>query len=422
MVAPSSLSFTALDFETANSDRSSACAVGAVKVRNGQVVETFRSLIHPPDDACTFHTVNSSIHGLSAVSVINAPEWPEIFPEFRSFVDGDLVVGHNVIFDVSVLLNVCSSYDIEWPEWDTACTYRVARRLLKIPSYTLPWVANHLDLGSFDHHDPLADARMSAEVFLVFAGMKGVESARALSAAVGLAPTKTFIDDVNDAPSMPGPPPDFPMELGIEGSREEHAGSGFAGQYVCFTGGLKSMVRDQARALIAEHGGTAQSEVTSQTTVVVTGDFNARTFRPGASFSRKLQKAFNLVEEGRPLEVITEDAFISRLSLSQEELQAGVAANGARKSKLPAYVVEQGRKHLGGNDFSLAFRRALANPDGRANAGTTCIWCGRVVQSDAHWIHRDRHICGAQCNERFKRAAKRAWSRANIEFRNGIGY
>jgi DNA polymerase-3 subunit epsilon len=186
MVDSMALSFTAFDFETANSDRSSACAIGAVKVRGGKEVDTFSSLILPHEVVRSFASINTRIHGISAESVVGAPEWPEIYPEFRSFVGDDLVVGHNVSFDVSVLQNVCRSYDIDRPEWDTACTLHLARRFLKIPSYTLPRVADHLNLGAINHHDSLDDARASSKVFLSFAALKGVHSARALVAAAGL--------------------------------------------------------------------------------------------------------------------------------------------------------------------------------------------------------------------------------------------
>ena len=54
------MDFTAIDFETANAFRRSACAIGMTKVRGGQVVDRFTSLISPPEDAAEF--TNTWVH------------------------------------------------------------------------------------------------------------------------------------------------------------------------------------------------------------------------------------------------------------------------------------------------------------------------------------------------------------------------
>ena len=69
------LDYTALDFETANSYRGSPCAVGLVRVRDGQPVAERTWLMRPPEVVADFHPFNTSIHGITAEMVAGAPRW-----------------------------------------------------------------------------------------------------------------------------------------------------------------------------------------------------------------------------------------------------------------------------------------------------------------------------------------------------------
>jgi DNA polymerase-3 subunit epsilon len=394
------LDFVALDFETANRSHSSACAVGGVRVRNGQIVDEFFSLIRPPEDHDEFEVGNVRVHGIAATDVAMAPQWPDIYPTLREFIGDDVMVGHNAAFDTSVLLNTCGAYDIDWPQLDVICTLRLARASLKIPSYSLPWVSHHLGLPSFDHHDPLADARASALVLIALAGKTSATSVGDLSDKLTVPTTRTWSEQ------------DDELFAAFTAEGDAIVGTGFANEVVCFTGALKMMIRDRARELVVEQGGSWQDGVTRTTTILVTGDFDDRTFRPGAAFSSKLQKAFVQVEAGQHLEIITEDAFVTRMSIGEEELRAKLSA-GHSRTKVPDWVVTQAGDGPG-PDFWDWYRRALAHPTGRAIGGESCIWCGSRVPATTHWVHRERHVCGVHCNARLKRGARRAWHRAGI--------
>ncbi len=67
------LDFTAIDFETANGSAASACSVGLVKVRDGQVVDKIGWFIQPPFGHDHFVEWNTRIHGITADMVVDAP-------------------------------------------------------------------------------------------------------------------------------------------------------------------------------------------------------------------------------------------------------------------------------------------------------------------------------------------------------------
>ncbi|MEA1263840.1 exonuclease domain-containing protein [Microbacterium sp. STF-2] len=398
LVPSAGLDFTAVDFETANRSRASVCAVGAVRVRDGVIVDEFHTLVSPPDGYDEFEEGNVGVHGITAEDVAGAPGWDIVYPQLMRFIDGDLLVGHNARFDVSVLLNATGVCDLPWPELNTLCTLQLARAALRIPSYSLPWVANHLRLGDFDHHDPLADARMTARVLHALAQLHRSSTVSALVDVLSVPLAPTFVDELDAVASE------------LDSSPDPLIATGFSDQAVCFTGALRIMIRDEARRLVVEHGGLAQSGVNKKTTVLVTGDFDARTFRPGANFSAKLQKAFDLVDDGQALEIITEEDFIARLSLSEEALRNRISRAGMSRRKLPDWVTAQSGSGPG-EDYWEWFNAALAHPSGRAVGGEACIWCEAPVGRSIHWVHRDRHVCGVHCNERLKRAAARMWDR-----------
>src|SRR5690606_27234925 len=88
------LDFTAIDFETANSSPASACSVGLVRVRGGEVVATAGWLIRPPAGHDEFQEWNIKIHGIHAHEVADAATWPEQFDRLCDFAGADVLVAH----------------------------------------------------------------------------------------------------------------------------------------------------------------------------------------------------------------------------------------------------------------------------------------------------------------------------------------
>jgi DNA polymerase-3 subunit epsilon len=78
IITPMKSNFIALDFETANNDRSSACAIGLVKVENGKIVAKESRLINPHTNFLHFCV---AVHGLTEVDVEDAPSFDEVWQE-----------------------------------------------------------------------------------------------------------------------------------------------------------------------------------------------------------------------------------------------------------------------------------------------------------------------------------------------------
>ena len=72
------MEFVAIDFETANRDASSACALGLAIVKGGKITAKHHWLIRPPQDY--FRADFTDIHGITAAAVRNCPSFKEIWP------------------------------------------------------------------------------------------------------------------------------------------------------------------------------------------------------------------------------------------------------------------------------------------------------------------------------------------------------
>ncbi|WP_404433670.1 3'-5' exonuclease [Microbacterium lacus] len=160
------LDFTAIDFETANSSNASACAVGLVRVRNGEIVDKTGWLIQPPAGHDRFFELNTRIHGIREEDVVDALGWSAQLNDLSDFIGGDILVAHNAGFDMAVIKRACEATGDEHPAYRYACSLQVARRVYQLESYRLPFVAAEAGFADFPHHNATADAMACAHVMI----------------------------------------------------------------------------------------------------------------------------------------------------------------------------------------------------------------------------------------------------------------
>jgi len=155
-------SFTAIDFETANCYRNSACAVGVVRVRRGRIVERAYHLIRPPFRRFDF----TGIHGIEWGTVSREPSFARVWRTIAGFFeDIDFLAAHFAPFDRSVLRACCAYYGLEMPAVPFLCTMQLARSTWGIRPTRLPDVADYLGLP-LRHHDAASDAEVCAKIAL----------------------------------------------------------------------------------------------------------------------------------------------------------------------------------------------------------------------------------------------------------------
>ena len=155
--------FAAIDFETANFERGSACSVGIVVVRDGKVAETFYSLIKPEPNYYNYWCTR--VHGLTRKDTDNAPIFPEVWAKAAPLVEGLPLVAHNSPFDEGCLKSVFRIYQMDYPDYRFYDTLKTSRKKLPdLENHQLHTVSAACGYNLENHHHALADAEACAAI------------------------------------------------------------------------------------------------------------------------------------------------------------------------------------------------------------------------------------------------------------------
>ncbi|WP_346355737.1 3'-5' exonuclease [Azotosporobacter soli] len=180
------MDFVAIDFETANAKRNSACSLAAISVADGTIAREAYSLIRPPE--MRFDAKNIDIHGITPQMVAEKPTFDQLWDRIRLHLEGQWVLAHNAAFDISVLRNMLETYALPLPQMQHLCTVKLARRVWPgLASYRLSALADQFGI-QFCHHNALQDARTCAQIVLLAQQEAGVATLPELSRCTGVKP------------------------------------------------------------------------------------------------------------------------------------------------------------------------------------------------------------------------------------------
>lgn len=155
--------FAAIDFETANSERSSICSMGVVVVRDGKIVDKFYSYVQPEPNYYTYWT--TQVHGLTAADTDSAEVFPKVWAKVLPLIEGLPLVAHNKSFDESCLKAVHRCYQMDYPDYIFYCTCRAARKAFPdAENHKLNTISALCGYELKDHHHALADAEACAHI------------------------------------------------------------------------------------------------------------------------------------------------------------------------------------------------------------------------------------------------------------------
>jgi DNA polymerase III epsilon subunit-like protein len=299
-----SLDFTAVDFETASSLPGSVCAVGLVRVRDGQVAGKSGGLVRPPDGLGEFTEYQTSVHGITAEMVATAPPWRKVAAWIEQYAGGDVLVCRDANFTVGVLRNACAADNIPLPTADYLCMTLLARQAFRLPSYRLPFVADKCGIELTRRHQVLISARGAALVTVALARQHRAGTPGELADALGIRMGR--LEPGRHVPAS---------KHGLRNSPDPASDPGhpFCGRVIVFTGTLKTRTRQQAWNDVTRVGGIPEKDVTGRTNMLVIGDLNPAVLTPGATTTGKAAHAFALQRKGQDIEIMTEDDFIRSL-------------------------------------------------------------------------------------------------------------
>lgn len=157
--------FICFDIETTglSANRDKITEIGAVKVENGQITDTFSTFANP---GMPIPAKITELTGITDAMVKDAPSQSEAVSAFLEFAGDNVLVAHNAPFDTSFIRKACENMNREY-NYTSIDTVAISRAILTdIKNCKLDTVAKYLRLGDFNHHRATDDAEMLARIFI----------------------------------------------------------------------------------------------------------------------------------------------------------------------------------------------------------------------------------------------------------------
>ena len=281
------MKYYALDVETANPSISSICQIGIAKFDDGKIVEKYNELLNPED---YFDPFNVEIHGITESKVLKAKKFPEVYKNILTKITGNVVI-HHMPFDKTAIGQACQKYGLPKLECQWLDSAKVARRTwsdISQKGYSLSNICNMLRI-EFKHHDALEDA-IAAGTIIQFAIEKS-----GIDLESWIYRSKERINEGS---------PKQHLNVHFEGNSE----GPLWGETIVFTGSL-SITRDEAARIAANAGCNVTNNINPKCTILVLGQQDIEKLA-GKSKSTKQIKAEELIREGFPIQIISEDDFV----------------------------------------------------------------------------------------------------------------
>lgn len=157
--------FICFDIETTglSAARDKITEIGAVKVENGVITDTFSTFVNPE---MPIPQKITQLTGITDEMVKDAPSQSEAVSAFLEFAGDNVLVAHNAPFDTSFIAKACEDMGREY-NYTSIDTVAISRAILTdIKNCKLDTVAKFLRLGEFNHHRATDDAEMLAKIFI----------------------------------------------------------------------------------------------------------------------------------------------------------------------------------------------------------------------------------------------------------------
>lgn len=284
--------YTVIDIETTGLDPNfdEIIEVSAIRVRSHETVDTFSTLVKPTNEIDEFIT---ELTGITNEMLESAPPIASVLPDFMLFLGSDILIGHNVNFDINFLYDEALYLQLSPLRNDFVDTMRLGRKLFpNMPNHKLATMAKELHIKQVTAHRALADCETTKAIYsaiIEYVNQNSIDwnfvfARHNLHASDIHAQTDHF-------------DPDSP----------------FLGKVCVFTGALERMVRKDAMQIVANLGGICADGVTAKTNFLILGNLDyASNIKDGKSSKQK--KAESLILKGKDLTIISEEVFYDMIA------------------------------------------------------------------------------------------------------------
>ena len=164
--------YTVLDIETTSLDTFSGeiVEISAIKVRDRKEIDSFSKLIKTKNEIGYFTTRLTGI--TNEMVEKQGKELVVVLQEFRKFLDKDIIVGHNVNFDINFIYDNMEENLNEYLSNDFVDTLRISRKVLpNLRHHKLDDLIRYFNLTRRNEHRALNDCILTNQVYMSLAKM-----------------------------------------------------------------------------------------------------------------------------------------------------------------------------------------------------------------------------------------------------------
>ena len=292
-------SYVVIDIETTglSPEHDEIIEVGAVKVVDGQVVDTFSSLVKPSLKPWGDY-IDEFIEELTGITnkmLATAPEPQDIFQKYLAFIGDDIVIGHNVSFDINFIYDCSERYLGEPFTNNFIDTMRIFRKLHpELKHHRVRDLASLYSLDCSNAHRALVDCTITQSAYQLLSNEilekydnidSFINSFKRPKRNHSLRAADIIAEDIDIDETNP-----------------------MFGKVFVFTGALEKMLRKDAMQIVVNHGGTNGDNVTAKTNYLVLGNNDyCPLIKDGKSSKQK--KAEKMKLSGADIEIISENVF-----------------------------------------------------------------------------------------------------------------
>jgi len=280
------------DIETTGLDSSydEIIEIGAIRIENNKVVSKFQSLVKPNIEIDDYI---SELTGITNDMVKNAPKIEDVLPQFMEFVGNEILIGHNVNFDINFIYDNLYINNYKVLKNDFIDTMRLARKLLpELPHHRLIDLADYFNIDFSNNHRALRDCEITLSIY---------ENLKLLA-------IEKYGDSDNFKDAFKKHSSAIKAKDIVTTNTEFDIDNLFYGKYVAITGTLEKLQRKEAMQIIVDLGGYCEDNVTKKTNYLILGNNDYNPILRGKK-SSKLIKAEKLKLDGNDIEIISENVF-----------------------------------------------------------------------------------------------------------------
>lgn len=295
--------YIVFDIETTGLDSfyDDVIEIGAIKVKNNKIVSKFNSLVKPQKEIDEYIT---ELTGINNEMVKDAPTIEEILPDFMDYIGNDILIGHNVNFDINFIYDNLYRNKFDLLVNDFIDTMRISRKLLPgLPHHRLIDLAKYFEIDTTNNHRALKDCEITMNIYEQLKKL-------ALQQYVNVEEFKNAFKKHKNGIALKA------RDI-VTSNTEFDVDNLFYDKYVAITGTLGKIQRKDAMQIIVDLGGHCEDNVTKKTNYLILGNNDYNPILRGKK-SSKLIKAETLKLEGKDIEIISENVFYDIIDDSVE--------------------------------------------------------------------------------------------------------